>query len=207
MSDSSPSRGPDDEHADLIRQYVAAVLGAAVDAGPVEPALDELEDLVADVWEGQPGFAALVASPAVSAAEKQRILDQAIGDTASPLVRNVLRVLNSRDRLGLLPAITRGARATWDHKQGRRYVTVRSAVPLDEAQLHALRDRLRTLIGGEPILHAEVDPALVGGLVIQAGDTVYDASIRTLYLDHFRRRLVEGRAHDVLARPEAFTTS
>jgi F-type H+-transporting ATPase subunit delta len=79
-------------------------------------------------------------------------------------------------------------------------------VALDDAQLNALRDRLRPLVGGEPVVRAEVDPALVGGLVIQVGDTVYDASIRTLYLDHFRRRLVEGRAHDILARPEAFTS-
>jgi F-type H+-transporting ATPase subunit delta len=85
-------------------------------------------------------------------------------------------------------------------------VTVRSAVSLDDAQQDGLRQRLALLLGGAtPVLRVEVDPALIGGLVVQVGDDVYDASIRT-HLARLRDRLAEGWTRAIQARRDPFRT-
>ncbi len=182
----------DDDSAGVVRNYADALLAASGDeSGPV---LDELDAVVSDVVRGQPRFARAMASHALKADDKDRLLVQLFDGKALPTVVNFLRVLNRHGRIGLLPAIASAARAAWDRKEGRRPVTVRSAVPLDDAQKKALQTRLGSLVGGTPVLTLEVDPALIAGLVVQVGDDVYDASVRTR-LSRLRDRLIERKSH------------
>jgi F-type H+-transporting ATPase subunit delta len=182
----------DEASVELARTYSTALLDAA--GADAEAVLDELEEIVSDVLVAQPKFAELLASPAVPMAEKDRVLVDVFEGRALPIVSNFLRVLNRHGRLGVLAAITTQARADWDRKQGRRRVTVRSAVPLDDGQKAALEGRLSALIGGAtPQVKLEVDPSLIAGLVVQVGDDVYDASVRTR-LKRLRDRLLERKS-------------
>jgi hypothetical protein len=54
---------------------------------------------------------------------------------------------------------------------------VRSAVPLTEEERSQLKQRLRERFGQEFVLRVEVDPSLIGGLVVRAKDRVFDASV------------------------------
>jgi F-type H+-transporting ATPase subunit delta len=182
----------DESSGEVTRNYADALLAAlGDDAGP---ALDELDELVADVVRGQPRFAELMQSPSLGSADRDRILVELFEGRANPTIVNFLRVLNRHGRLGLLSSVAGRARAAWDKKQGRRPVTVRSAVPLDDAQRTALEGRLSKLIGATPVLTLEVDPSLIAGLVVQVGDDVYDASVRTR-LRRMRDRLIERKSH------------
>ena len=125
---------------------------------------------------------------------------------AQPIVVNFLRVLNRHGRLAALGPITRAARAAWDRRQNRRPVSVRSAVPLDEAQVATLRERLGRMLQATPVLSLVVDPALIGGLVVQVGDDVYDASVRN-QLAQLRQRLMEGKTHEIQGRRDHFSHS
>lgn len=182
----------DESAGEVTRNYADALLAAlGDDAGS---ALDELDELVADVVRGQPRFAELMQSPSLGSADRDRILVELFEGRANPTIVNFLRVLNRHGRLGLLSSVAGRARAAWDKKQGRRPVTVRSAVPLDDAQRTALEGRLSSLIGATPVLTLEVDPSLIAGLVVQVGDDVYDASVRTR-LRRLRDRLIERKSH------------
>ena len=194
----SPSKGSPDVAGTVLeagdgaaaRSYSEALLNAAgAEAGPV---VEELEAILADVLRGHPEIAAAFGSRAVPTADKDRIILGAFGGRALPLVVNFLRVLNRNGRLGLLGTITDLARASIDRKAGRRPVTVRSAVPLDEAQRSAVESRIAALLGGTPKLTLEIDPSLIAGLVVQVGDDVYDASVRTR-LARLRDRLIERK--------------
>jgi F-type H+-transporting ATPase subunit delta len=182
----------DEASVELARTYATALLDAA--GADAEPVLDELEEIVSDVLVAQPKFAELLASPAVPMAEKDRVLVEVFEGRALPIVSNFLRVLNRHGRLGVLAAITTQARVDWDRKQGRRRVTVRSAVPLDDGQRAAREGRRSALIGGAtPQVKLEIDPSLIAGLVVQVGDDVYDASVRTR-LKRLRDRLLERKS-------------
>lgn len=196
----------DESTAEVARSYADALLKASESSseGGAGPVLDELAEAIADVFEGQPRFAAMLASPTMNSSERDRLLVEVFGGRALPTVVNFLRVLNRQGRLGLLGPIVRQARAAWDRKQGRRPVTVRSAVPLDDGQRSALEGRIGALIGATPQLKLEVDPSLIAGLVVQVGDDVYDASVRTR-LASLRDRLIERKSHEIQSRRDHFS--
>jgi F-type H+-transporting ATPase subunit delta len=195
----------DDDTPEVTRSYAEAFVNAAAKEGRADAALDELDELVDDVIRPNRDYARWLVSPSLRPAQRDRILVEAFEGRALPIVVRFLRVLNDHGRLGLLGPVARQARASWDRRQNRRPVTVRSAAPLDEGQQAALRDRLGRMLGGAtPVVTWQVDPGLIGGLVVQVGDDRYDASVRSR-LDQLRRRLVEGKAHEVQARRDSYS--
>jgi F-type H+-transporting ATPase subunit delta len=194
------------ETAELARPYALALVSAAEKEGGVEPVLDELDEIQRDVFKVFPRFASLLGSVKVSTAHKDRILTDVFEKRASSVVLRFLRVLNRRDRLGLLAVVAREARAIWDERNKRIPVQVRAAVSLDEKQLQTLRDRLAALTGATPVLSVSTDPGLIGGLVVQVGDHRYDASVKSR-LEQLRQRLIEGKMHEIQSRRDQFSHS
>lgn len=190
----------------LARTYAEALLGAAEKDGAPDSVLDDLEALLREVWRSRPEFATLLGSPSVNVQEKDRILTETFDGRLEPTLLKFLRVLNRHGRIELLEAIARQARAQWEKKQGRRPAHVRSAVPLDEGQLAALRDTLARLLNATPVITTEVDPSLIGGLVIQVGDFVYDTSVQNRFLGALRRLLIEDKVHEFRAQRAAMAT-
>jgi len=206
MSDAQAAAPPtvfDEQSLELARTYAEALLNAAEKTGQPGEVLDELDEVRSLLGGGSPEFARLMASPAHSSTDKDRLLVKAFEGKATPTAFHFLRVLNRHGRLGMLGPVVRLAREVWDRRQNRRPVTVRSAVPLDDGQKDALRDRLARALGATPVFHEEVDPGLIGGLVVQVGDDVYDASVRTR-LEQLRHRLIEGKTHEIQSRRDHF---
>lgn len=193
----------DDPAPELARNYAEAIVNAADGEGSTEAAISDLEEIVADIVHGQPQFMALFDSPSLGTDEKDRILAQTFEGRTLPIVVQFLRVLNRHGRLSLITSIVRRARETWDKRQNRRSVTVRSAVALDEHQVNALRDRLASFLQATPVLTLETDPTLIGGLVVQVGDDLYDASVKSR-LEQIRNRLIEGKRHEIQSRRDHF---
>ncbi len=192
----------DEAPPEQTRNYADALLGAG--GAEAEAALEDLETFVSGVLAPNPGYASLLASPSFPIAEKDRMLVEALEGRAQPTAVRFLRVLNRHGRLGLLSAVVKQARATLDRRQNRKPVTVRSAFALDEGQQAALRDRLSTMTRATPVITLEVDPSLIGGLVVQIGDEVYDASVRSR-LERLRGRLIERKTHEIQSRRDHFS--
>jgi F-type H+-transporting ATPase subunit delta len=191
---------------EIARRYAEALIKAAEHEGVVDQVLDELAELERDVLKPNPRFAQVLASSRVSAPQKDRILVELLENRASGLLLRFLRVLNRHERLAYLGAVAKAARAIWDKRHARVPVQVRSAFPLDEGQLQALRNRLAKLTGATPILQVSTDPDLIAGLVVQVGDLRYDASAKSR-LAQLRQRLIEGKTHEIQSRRDQFSHS
>ncbi len=187
---------------ELTRNYAEALLNAA--GADVNAVVEELEAIETEVFRPYPKFAAILASSSVSEVEKDRILVDTFAERTQPTVIRFLRVLNRHGRLGLIRSVVRQARLVLDKRQNRKRVTVRSAVPLDAGELDALKLRLASLVDATPVITLEVDPSLIGGLVVQVGDDVYDASVRTR-LERIRGRLIERKTHEIQSRRDHFS--
>lgn len=210
---AKPAKGASAEAADLsgdevglVRHYAEALVNAADREGQAEAALEDLEAIDSEVLATHPDLGRVLASAQVSSAEKDRILLSLFSGRVVDVVLNFLRVLNRRGRLGLVPALAREARQIWDRRHQRIPVTVRTAVPLDAEQEAALRDRVARMISGTPLLQITTDPSLIGGLIVQVGDQVCDASIRNR-LEQIRQRLIEGKTHEIQSRRDQFSHS
>ena len=122
----------------------------------------------------------LIASPLVArdaAAGAVKAVAARIG--LDPLSANFLGVLATNRRLAQLPRVTEAFRQMAATHRGETSAEVTSAHPLDEDQLAALRAKLRARVGRDVSVHAKVDPAILGGLIVRVGAQMIDGSIRT----------------------------
>jgi F-type H+-transporting ATPase subunit delta len=189
----------EEDSSGVARNYAEALLNIIEKDGSGDEVLDELDAIVSDVLLGHPQFGRLLTTPSIPAHEKDRIVVTTFEGRAHPTVVRFLRVLNQHGRLNVLPSISREARAFWNKRKNRVPVSVRSAVALDEGERAALVERLGRLTGGTPLLSFGVDPSLIGGIVVQVGDHIYDASVRS-HLERLRRRLIDGKSQELRSR-------
>jgi len=122
----------------------------------------------------------LVKSPAFAAEEQERALG-AVMDWASvgATTGNFLKVVTRNRRLFAAEDMIKTFRALLARHRGEVAAEVASAVALTEAQLAALRDKLKSSYGKDVRLNAKVDPTLLGGLVIKIGSRMFDSSLKT----------------------------
>jgi F-type H+-transporting ATPase subunit delta len=186
----------DDVERHVAGVYAEAFLAAAQKQGRAAEVLDELEGLVHDVFARDPAIEVFLASAAVGRERKKEALRQAFQGRASDLLTNFLYVLNEHDRLSLLRAVASSYREQFDRLVGRMRVRLTSAAPLAGDQQDRLRQELQVAFGREPILDVHVDPELLGGMVVQVDDWVYDASVRTR-LDNLSKQLIERSSYEI----------
>jgi len=186
----------DDEGRHVARIYGEALYKSAEQQGRVDELQGELDALVKEVFARSPEVELILSSAAISRERKQAVLDHVFGGRASDVFLHTLQVLNNHDRLDLLRHVVTAYRTIHDQKAGRIIAEVRSAVSLTDEQRHRLLETVREVSAREPVLHETIDPSLLGGLVVQVGDWVYDASVRTK-LDTLRNQLIERSSHGI----------
>lgn len=107
---------------------------------------------------------------------------------ASPTVINFSKLLLDRERMSIVPDISRELNALIDEKSGQLTAEVTSATALNATQQQELKATLEALSGKKIQLKTSEDPELLGGVVAKVGDLVYDGSLRT-QLQTLRRSL------------------
>ncbi|MGH7361799.1 MAG: ATP synthase F1 subunit delta [Candidatus Methylomirabilales bacterium] len=174
----------------LAKRYAKALLEAAAEAGALEQVAADLEAL-GPHFTGKE-VAGFFANPAIPGVQKEAALT-AVAERASagPLSVSLLRLLQARQRVSLVPDIARLFRDLVDERTGRVRAEVTAAVPLATASVEALAARLSAATGRQVHLIPRVDPSVLGGLVARVGSTVYDASLRT-QLRRMRETLIKG---------------
>jgi F-type H+-transporting ATPase subunit delta len=135
--------------------------------------------------------ARIVDNPAIPLAEREAVLQKLLGRRLSRPALNLVRLLTRRGRLEILPAVAAHFGRLLDESRGIVAATVSSAAPLDDDEEAAVRSRVEAMTGREVRLSTEVDPDLIGGLVVRVGDQWIDASVRGR-LERLRDQLAAG---------------
>ncbi len=97
----------------------------------------------------------------------------------SPLALNLVLLMISRGRAGLIPLLVQQFDALRQQREGRAQAEVISAIPLTDEQRQQVEQRLSAESGQVVTVTNRVDPAILGGLIIRQGDRLVDASIAT----------------------------
>jgi F-type H+-transporting ATPase subunit delta len=195
----------DDTERRVARVYAEALYNAAAQQNQEGEILEELNALEVALFQGDPRMQAYVTSTALGRDRRKAFL-KAFEGRASDLLVNFLYVLNQHDRLDVLRGAIIAYQDLYDQRKGRMRVLVRSAVPLEESQAERLRQELRAAFHREPVLHPQVDPELLGGLVVQVDDWLYDASIRTR-LRQLRNQISEKSSHEIQSGRDRFSSA
>ena len=116
-------------------------------------------------------------SPYFSTAEKQDGLDRAVSD-ADPVVVNFLKLLIENHRMPVVFRVKRAYDELWERENKLLPVRVTSAVELDKKTVDQIGERIAEQTGRKVELSSEVDPDILGGIVVRVGNSILDASIR-----------------------------
>jgi F-type H+-transporting ATPase subunit delta len=197
QSDSSRAAGR------IAWTYAEALLKVAEARGQAEAIGEELQSLLRDVLEQHPGIEAFFADPTLSRERKDAALAKVFGPTASPLFADFLRVLNRKDRLGLVKLIAIAYRSLRDEAANRVRVLVEAAATLTEAQEAEVAKTLATTLGKTPIVVVRLSPELIGGMIVRVGDKVFDTSVRTKLLT-LKNQLTARGTHEIQSRRDRF---
>ena len=96
----------------------------------------------------------------------------------SQLGQNLVCLLVERRRLGLLSEIRAQFLRLLDEYHGREHVHLVSAVPLDAGAREAASRMLQGIVNKEVVLDTQVDPDILGGLIVRVGDKLIDGSVK-----------------------------
>lgn len=122
----------------------------------------------------------LIGNPVVSRAESGRAmasLVERIG--ADELTRKFIGLVAANRRLFALPGMIKAFLAELAERRGEVTAEVVSATKLSDSQSQALEASLRNALGGKVALSVDVDPSLIGGLVVKVGSRMVDSSLKT----------------------------
>jgi F-type H+-transporting ATPase subunit delta len=126
-------------------------------------------------------------SPYFSTAEKQDGLDRAISG-ADPAFVNFLKLLIENHRMPVIFRVRREYERLWEEENKLLPVRVTSAVELDKKTVSQIGDKIAEQTGRKVDLSSEVDPDILGGIVVRVGNSILDASIRNR-LESLRRQV------------------
>ncbi len=172
--------GEDPIISGMAGRYASALFELALEdkaTDAVRQDLDQFDALIAD----NPDLARLVRSPVFGADEQLAALG-AILDKAgiTGLAANFLRVITTNRRLFAVREMIRGYRALLARHKGEVVAQVTVAEKLSDANLGALKDALKSVTGGKDIdFDVNIDPAIIGGLIVKVGSRMVDSSLRT----------------------------
>ena len=173
----------------IARRYAKALLEIGIQQQTYDALGKEL-DRAADTLRSSPELRLALENPVFSLEKRKLIMDELVRRLAlSKTVRNFIMLLLDKGRIAALPDIARAHRALVDEHAGRVRATVTSARPLDPMLETRLKTALEKSSGKVVIFEKREDPSIMGGLVTQLGDTVYDGSVRT-QLQQLREELL-----------------
>jgi F-type H+-transporting ATPase subunit delta len=151
---------------------------------------EELGDFAAAVTE-VPELRTVLRNPQVDPQTKADVLDQILGG-ADQLIRNFLRLVAEKGRIGEIEDIAREFERLMAAEERRLSVELTTAYELSDEEAKAILEQIEQASGRKVEATRKVDPSLIGGFVLQAGSMRVDASVRGR-INRLRQELVTSR--------------
>jgi ATP synthase F1 delta subunit len=173
----------------IARVYAEALFQAAKEAKKLDVIREQLGEF-ADALESNAELRLFLFSPYFSSQEKIDGLRKALSG-AEPELVNFLDLLNEKHRMPAIFRIRRRFEELWAKENRRLTVTVTSAVDLDPEVVERIGSEIEKQTGQTVELSSSVDDDILGGLVLQVGNMVLDASIRNR-LEKLRKSVAQA---------------
>lgn len=173
----------------ISKTYGDALLELAIEENQTDALLEESSALL-DILGTEKDLDRLMTHPQISKAERIRILEEVFGGRMSDNMMGFFRIVIEKDRYGQIREILTYFVEEVKALRGIGTAYVTTPTPLRAEQQEALVKKLLETTQYHTIeLQLQVDPSLIGGIVIRIGDRVVDGSIKTK-LDTLQRQLL-----------------
>ena len=170
-----------------VEEYAAGLAKLADAEGELNRVADELYQLGRTV-ESSDELRSTLSDRSIPASRRIGVLEALLGSNASPVPLNLVSMLVGAGRGNHIGPISDELVRQAAETRGQAVAEVRSAVALNDDQRERLRSALSNATGMNIDIVVVVDPDILGGVVAQVGDTVFDGSVRTR-LEKMKERL------------------
>jgi F-type H+-transporting ATPase subunit delta len=164
------------EVATVARPYAQATFDLAKATGTLSQWSDMLAFAAAVSCDA--GMREAIDNPNLTIEQRAEVFNAVCADQLDDAGRNLVRLLAENGRLAVLPEIAGQFEKLRAEAEKTLEATVISAQELSDAQQQQIADAIKARFGREVKLQLEMDPSLIGGAIIRAGDTVIDGSAR-----------------------------
>jgi F-type H+-transporting ATPase subunit delta len=174
---------------EIAQVYSRALFEVASEQDMLDRVHDEL-GAFADAMAENRELMAFFFSPYFSAKVKKEGLERAVTG-ASPAITNFLQALIERHRMPAIFRIRNEFNVLWDEARKLLPVQIISAIALDENEVRSLGERIGRQVDRQVQVSADVDPDILGGVVLRVGNVILDASIRNR-LEQLRKQVAQA---------------
>src|SRR5579859_5095673 len=164
------------ELATIARPYAEAVFRLAKQGNALQAWSDAL-NLIATIY-GDPQMQAVMANPKVSSADVERMMLAICGERIDGVARNLIQLLVHNRRLSLVAEIREQFEQLKLEDEGKLDARISSAFPMEDTQRDQVVNMLSARFKRKIDATVTVDPDLIGGVKVEVGDKVWDASVR-----------------------------
>ncbi len=178
----------------IATRYASGLAQAAANATELDAWLGEVQRF-AKAWRGSGLLRAVATNPGLSQARREAVLEPVfaeLGLSATP--KRWLKLIWSRDRLGIVPDAVDALGRLVDTRRGVLRAKAEFAVAPSPAQLKSLTERLEKLTGKQVVLEDSEDASLLAGFRVRIGSHLVDASLKQA-LSKMQRDLLAGLQH------------
>ncbi len=180
--------------------YSDVMFQLAEDSGLSDRVLEDLKSIAA-LLDEESEFVSILITTKLSDNEKVQAVRRVFAGRVCPLTLDFLSVLARRNRLGFLGGISDRYEVSLNERKNTKRVAVTVARKMDDRQLEKLKNDLRQAIRSEIQLELNINPDIIGGIIIRRGDTVVDNSVRTI-LDRAVQAVVRRSMQKSQSPPE-----
>jgi len=161
----------------ITTPYAEAFLQVAESRNEVDEIVSQSKSIL-EVWSQSLDFRDAMSSPVLEIETKKSILEKIFANEVTPSFLNLLKLLADRQRIGILNSVLERLLELYREQRNIALATVTSATALNDDQQGEIMKTVQSVAGTDNLeLDLKVDPALLGGFVINVGSKVIDASL------------------------------
>ena len=163
----------------IANRYATALFELADDQSRLDEVAADLTRLVSSIDESQ-DLQQLVRSPILNRKDQGKAMTSVLeAMEVGELTKNFVGLIAQNRRLFALTDMVKGFLDELARRRGEVTAEVTAARSLSESQVAALQESLQRSLGGKVSISHEVDPTLIGGMVVKVGSRMVDTSLRT----------------------------
>jgi len=161
----------------IARRYAQALFNAARDADVVENIFGELSS-IAELMAVQREFQYFMLTPRIEKKRKIQVFQDTFGDRFHPITMKFLSLIIEKQRQEFLKKIFYYYKILYNIYFRQVEATAKSALPLSEKEEQEINDLINRITEKKALLTTKTDPSIIGGIIIQIGNTIFDSSVR-----------------------------
>ncbi len=164
--------------SEIAEPYAQALMSLAESHDIIRPIGEDCRDIL-ELLEDSKELRAFISSPVMKNEDKRAVLNRVLGDDIHHYLRNFIMLLVDKGRVVFLEAICEQYLALLRKVTNTVLAEVTASTELSDKQRRAVIDKIKSLTDAQSVeIKTDIDPNLIGGVIIKVGSQVFDASLR-----------------------------